>query len=120
MKKQTKILVVDDDTAILDAISMILIQYGYNVVTLSNAAETQKTIQSFRPDLLLIDMLLRGFDGRSITKEIKQNSQTQHIPVVMMAAHPTALNSVSQYGVNDTLAKPFETKELLNKIKKHL
>ncbi len=116
----TKILVVDDDESILDAISLILEEAEYIVDTTFKGEETYKKIKQFKPDVILLDVLMSGHDGRHICKTIKHDTSTKHIPIIMISAHPTAKKGALECGADDFLAKPFETDELLSKIKKYI
>jgi DNA-binding response OmpR family regulator len=115
-KISKKILVVDDDEGILDALSLILESAGYSVLASPRGEETLGNIKRYDPDLILLDVLLSGQDGRVICKKLKELDLTKNIPVIMISAHPTAKESVYKCGADDFLPKPFETDELLNKI----
>lgn len=117
-----KILVVDDDPDILDALQFTLEDAGYIVTTTEKGeyAENLRDGNGGLPDLILLDVLLSGKDGRTICQKLKSQSETRHIPVIMMSAHPGARESVKDVGADDFLAKPFEVEHLLAKISKHL
>ena len=72
------------------------------------------------PDLILIDVLLSGEDGRKIVKHLKSQEATRHVPVIMFSAHPSAEETVMVAGADDFVAKPFELDEVLAKIAKHV
>lgn len=117
---QHKILIVDDDEGILDAVSLILQDAGYVVKALLDGNQTNKAVEKFKPDLILLDVLLSGSDGREICKKLKDDSQTTQIPIIMISAHPTAKKSIKNYKANAFLSKPFESKELLKLITKYI
>lgn len=119
IKIAKKVLIVDDDKGILDAISLILEDEGYTPSSISDGNKVLKKLQQFKPDIILLDVLLSGSDGRDICKQLKSDPQTKNIPVVMISAHPTAKLSIKQYGADGFLAKPFEAAELLKAIEKH-
>ena len=114
----TKILVVDDDESILDAISLVLEEEGYIVETTLKGEETYTKIASFKPDVIVLDVLMSGSDGRQICKRLKKDPIIKRIPVIMISAHPTAKYSVMECGADDFLAKPFDTNCLLEKVEK--
>lgn len=116
----SKILVVDDDESILDAISLILEEVGYTVKTSFKGEKTYAMVESFHPDLILLDVLMSGKDGRHICRNLKQNDLTKLIPVIMISAHPSAQQGALECGAEDFLAKPFEVEELLSKVTSHL
>jgi CheY-like chemotaxis protein len=117
-KWQKKILVIDDNPDILLALQAMLEDAGYNV-------EVSEQIQNIPlatrdasdlPDVLLLDMLLSGQDGRKITKQLKSQDSTKHIPIILFSAYPSAENEAHLAGANDFIAKPFDIDVLLAKI----
>lgn len=115
-----KILVVDDDKDILEPITLLLEYEGYNVATTSKGEKAYTQIKSFIPDLILLDILMSGSDGRSICRKLKEQVETKKIPVIMFSAHPGAKYDAEECGADDFLAKPFELNELLSVVKKYL
>lgn len=115
-----KILVVDDDESILDAISLILEEDGYQVTTTAKGQEVFKKVKDERPELILLDVLLSGMDGREICKTLKTDPKTKNIPIVMISAHPTASKSAKASGADHFLPKPFGMEELLTTVNKFL
>ena len=118
--KRTKILVVDDEVSILDAIALILEEEGYHVATIAKGQETYDKVSSFRPDIILLDVLMSGKDGREICKTLKSDNATKQIPIIMISAHPSAGANIREFGADAFLPKPFSTEELLQTITKHL
>jgi DNA-binding response OmpR family regulator len=114
-----KILLVDDDEGIVDAVSLMLKEYGYNVCATLKGEETYKKITKCKPDLILLDVLLSGIDGRHICKKLKSNLKTKSIPVVMISAHPSAKLHALKVGADGFLAKPFEIEDLLKMAQKY-
>jgi len=115
-----KILVVDDDIDILEAISLLLKSEGYAVETTTKGEQTYNKVAAFKPDLILLDILMSGSDGRAICKKLKLDDTTKSIQIVMMSAHPGADIDSLNSGADGYIAKPFETKDLLKIIKHHL
>lgn len=127
MKKTTKkvtvnkkVLVIDDNEGILDAITLILEDEGYIVETISNGNETIERTKIFQPDIIILDVLLSGSDGRYICRRLKNEPDTKHIPVVMISAHPNIEKSITDSGADGFLSKPFDAAQLLTIIKKML
>jgi DNA-binding response OmpR family regulator len=112
-----KILIIDDDESILDAISLTLEDADYTVATSTKGDETYKKVTEFVPDLIILDVLMSGSDGRTICKKLKSDENTKRIPIVMISAHPSAKESVLDVGADAFLAKPFETTKLLTLLK---
>ena|SRR5690242_12753299 len=110
------ILVVDDDPDILIFLQVILEDEGYSVVTSDKGEYLEQLHNGGLPDLIVLDMLLSGKDGRDIVKYLKRNPETNHIPVIMISAHPNAGKEARQAGADDFLGKPFDIEKLLAKI----
>ena len=113
---QNKILVVDDDEGILEALNIMLDAAGYEVELSEDGEALGKIGASNVPDLILLDVLLSGKDGRDLCRVLKANDDTKNIPVIMISAHPGAEESVKQCGADGFVAKPFEVEDLLNRI----
>ncbi len=114
-----KIMVADDDPAIVDAIKLILELYDYDVSTTVNG-ETIYKMEKEYPDLLLLDIWMSGQDGREICKYLKNNPLTKHIPIIMISASRDIMQSAKDAGANDFIAKPFQMNEVLEKIEKYI
>jgi DNA-binding response OmpR family regulator len=116
-----KILVVDDDPDILDAFQFMLEDAGYEVKTTEKGeyAENLRDTNGGLPDVIILDVLLSGKDGRLICQKLKSQEETKHIPIIMISAHPNAKQSVSAVGADDFMAKPFDMDELLVTIAKY-
>lgn len=116
----SKILVVDDDIDILSVMEILFSMKGFDVEVTSKGENTFPKIESFKPDLILLDVLISGYDGRVICKQLKSNKSTCHIPVIMFSAHPGAAATISDYGANDFIAKPFDINNLMKKVNTQL
>lgn len=116
----SRILVVDDDTDILSVMEILLTMKGFEVEVTARGENTVPKINSFNPDLILLDVLISGHDGRTICKQLKSDKATRHIPVIMFSAHPGAAATIDEYGANDFIAKPFDVSHLLNKVNEQL
>jgi DNA-binding response OmpR family regulator len=116
----SKILVVDDDVDILTVMKMLLSMKGFEVEAISKGESTLPAIESFKPDLILLDVLISGHDGRIICKQLKSNKETSHIPVIMFSAHPGAAATIADYGANDFISKPFDVNNLIKKVNTQL
>ena len=115
-----KILVVDDDLDILAVMQLLLKMKGFDVEVTTKGEETFDRVEKFQPDLVLLDVLLSGHDGRLICRQLKQEDKTKNIPVIMFSAHPTAVETIRQYGADDFIAKPFDVNDLIAKVKGQL
>jgi DNA-binding response OmpR family regulator len=112
------ILVVDDDPDILDALRFMFEDEGYRVQTTEKGdyAESLRDGNGGLPDLIILDILLSGKDGRIICRKLKSQDDTKHIPIVMVSAHPDAEHSVREVGADAFVAKPFSIDDLLNTV----
>jgi DNA-binding response OmpR family regulator len=108
------ILVVDDDPAILDALRFLFEDEGYRVQTSEKGdyAESLRDENGGLPDLIVLDVLLSGKDGRTICRKLKSQDQTRHIPIVMISAYPDAEHSAKEVGADAFMAKPFAIDEV--------
>jgi DNA-binding response OmpR family regulator len=111
--------VVDDQQDILDVVQIVLDDAGYQTNIYLNSASLQQPMES-PPDLILLDILLSGEDGRVICQQLKSREQTRHIPVILLSAHFNAAKALEECGADDFLAKPFHIDELVNMVKKYL
>ncbi len=118
-KNKKKILIADDDPAILEAMQMILEDAGYEVKTTVNGQTVYKMETEF-PDLLLLDIWMSGQDGRNICKLLKQQDLTKDIPIIMVSANKDTERIARDAGADDFLSKPFEMRDLLAKVKKFI
>jgi CheY-like chemotaxis protein len=118
--KKKKLLVVDDEQDILEFLKVILEDEGYIVVTTDKDDYLEGFNNDTPPDLILLDLLLSGKDGREIVRHLKMQEDTRHIPIIMFSAHPGAQEITRQAGADDFVAKPFEIDLLLNKISQYL
>ncbi len=116
------ILIIEDDKDILDAIQFLLETENYKVLAFSDAEEAEKLIRSKKilPDLVIMDILLSGRDGRIIANDLKTNSHTKNIPIILLSAHPNVEKTLVTNLADDFIAKPFEIEELLKRVKKYL
>jgi DNA-binding response OmpR family regulator len=116
MKKQEKILVLDDDTDIGTMIKMMLEYKGYTVTVSERAEQAAEVLQNNGVDLIIMDMLLSGVNGTDLCVELKKNNSTSHIPVIMISAHPNAKEICLEAGADEFISKPFDMQDILSKI----
>jgi DNA-binding response OmpR family regulator len=118
-----KILVIEDDKDIRDSIQYALEEEGYDVT----ASEDSKILRSFNqiaPDMVLLDNWLTEWksdaNGQQISRDLKSNPATSHIPVIMISA-VSNIQEIAEAGLADGyLRKPFDLEELLALVKKHV
>ena len=109
------LLVVDDDERIRNLLSQYLIKEGFIVSTASGAEEARKKIQLIKFDLIILDIMMPGDDGLTLTKEIRDNSD---IPIILLTAKSGTDSKIEglEIGADDYLTKPFNPKELLLRV----
>ena len=115
-KIKSHILVVDDDDRIRELVKQYLVENEFVVSTANNAADAKIKIGYFKFDLIVLDVMMPGQTGFELTKEIKKKSNQ---PIILLTAKGEVENRVFglELGADDYLAKPFEPKELLLRIK---
>jgi DNA-binding response OmpR family regulator len=116
-----KILIVDDDPDILEILSLILADTGYETKALAHGKTIFDDIRDFEPNLILMDVMLAGMDGRTICRDIKANQLTATLPVILISGTHDLADSLHLQGApNDFVAKPFELEYLLSKVAQQL
>lgn len=114
-----KILVADDDPAILEVITLILEDAGYEVTPAANG-ETVENVHGVLPDLILLDIWMSGMDGRDVCRHLRAKKKTQHIPIIMISANKDAGSTALEAGANAFVAKPFDMSRLLSTVEKYV
>ena len=111
-----KVLVVDDDKNICEVIKMYLENSGYHVKVANDGREAQEAFSNYKPDLVLLDVMLPYLDGIDVLKWIRRDSET---PVIMITAKGETFDKVLglELGADDYIVKPFEPKELMARVK---
>ncbi len=114
-----KILIVDDEKAIADIIKFNLEKEGYEVDTASDGEEGINKIFTWKPDLVLLDIMMPKKDGFQVLKEIRKSLQT---PVIMLTAKEEEVDKVLglELGADDYVVKPFSMRELMARVKANL
>ena len=110
------LLVVDDDDRIRDLVKQYLEENSFLVTTANNAEDAKKKLEIVKYDLLILDIMMPGESGLSLTKSIKKNNNT---PIILLTAKGETKDRIEglELGADDYLGKPFEPKELLLRIK---
>lgn len=116
MTNKQKILIVDDDENIAELISLYLTKECFETKIVYDGESALREADSFAPDLILLDLMLPGIDGYQVCREVRQKSQT---PIIMLSAKGEVFDKVLglELGADDYLEKPFDTKELVARVK---
>ena len=117
MENKKKVLVIDDDEAVLDVMKEALTYEGFEVKIADRADDVQAMINTYQPDLLLIDYILKGINGGEICHQIKDNGREKKLTVIIVSAYPKVLTSLGDYGCDKFIAKPFDLDDLVGSIK---
>ncbi len=114
-----KILIVDDEAAIREMVSLVLRQHGYECRTAQDVNEAQNLIVNDLPDLVLLDWMLPGISGFDYARRLRREKLTQKLPVIMLTARVHEEDKIKSLdtGADDYITKPFSPRELLARIK---
>ncbi len=117
--RKKKILIADDDPAILEVLTIFLEDVGYEVDTTYDG----HTLQAFEhgyPDVLLLDIWMSGVNGRDLCRILKSQEETRNIPILLISANRDMERIARDAGADDFIAKPFDLDKLLRKIERLL
>lgn len=116
---ETKILVVDDDPAIAEMLTIVLQGEGFRTVVVGDGVEAVKAAEEHNPDLILLDVMLPGMNGIDVCKAIRESST---VPIVMLTARTDTVDVVLglESGADDYVHKPFKPKELVARVRARL
>ena len=111
MPEATKILIIDDDLTLVNALKLYLSKAGFEVLTAANGIEGLQTLYNERPDLVVLDIMMPKMDGWEVCKRIRELSD---VPIIMLTARDQETDRVMglKMGADDYIAKPFSLKEL--------
>ena len=118
MVAKQKILIVDDDNNIAELISLYLTKECYETMIVNDGEEALKVFDTFKPQLILLDLMLPGIDGYQVCREIRARSNT---PIIMLSAKGEVFDKVLglELGADDYIIKPFDSKELVARVNDH-
>lgn len=111
-----KVLIVDDDTNICELLRLYLEKDGYSTVTAHDGQEAIRTFEESNPDIILLDIMLPKLDGWQVCREIRKTSE---VPIIMLTAKGETFDKVFglELGADDYVVKPFDSKEVVARIK---
>ena len=114
-----KILVADDNPAIVDALKIMLDEEGYEVETTVDGTTVQNMKEPL-PDLLLLDIWMSGVNGGDICKLLKSAAATKHLPILLISATKDIEQIARDSGADDFISKPFQMEHLLATVAKYV
>lgn len=115
MAKQ-KILIVDDDNNIAELISLYLMKECFDTMIVEDGEQALEQFAQYQPNLILLDLMLPGIDGYQVCREIRR---TSNVPIIMLSAKGEVFDKVLglELGADDYMIKPFDSKELVARVK---
>ena len=116
MANRQKILIVDDDENIAELISLYLTKEFFDTKIVTGGREALEEFTSWKPNLILLDLMLPEIDGYQVCREIRQKS---NVPIIMLSAKAEVFDKVLglELGADDYIVKPFDSKELVARVK---
>jgi two-component system response regulator VicR len=114
---RAKVLCIDDDAEMIELISLILEQHGYEVVGMTNGSRGIELALRSMPDVILLDLMMPDMDGWAVVRQLRQDPSLARIPVVVVTAKARSLDrtmGLSVVGVDDYVTKPFGPQELVS------
>jgi DNA-binding response OmpR family regulator len=116
-----KILVVDDDPEISSLVEYTLESLGHTVKVCDNGREVLDTLRSFKPDMMVLDVMLPGIDGYSLASQISEDPDLNKMPIVVLSALEPSRTMFQRFSqVAAFLTKPFNTDDLMEAVKNAL
>ncbi|MBI2167839.1 MAG: response regulator transcription factor [Candidatus Omnitrophica bacterium] len=119
MSAKQKILIVEDEKDISNLVQLHLQKAGFETLTARDGQEAFRKIQSSKPDLIVLDLMLPEMDGKELTKLLKAREDTKEIPIVMLTAKTEEVDRIVGFelGADDYIPKPFSPRELVLRVK---
>lgn len=116
MNEKTSILIVDDEDTIREVVRRYLENEGYSVREAADGYEALDTIKEDPPNLIVLDLMLPGIDGLTITQHLRQD---RHIPIIMLTAKGEASDRIRglDLGADDYITKPFSPQEVVSRVR---
>lgn len=116
------ILIMDDIARNIQVLASVLDKAGYRVAAATDGRQALAMLTSVLPDLVLLDVMMPGLDGFQVCRRIKESAEAGHVPVILLTARTAAEDLLTgfQAGAVDYVTKPFNTKELLARVRTHV
>ncbi|MGL6129883.1 response regulator receiver protein [Chryseobacterium artocarpi] len=115
-----KILIFDDDTAILEVITIIFEENGYEVKISETSHDIIEKVADYQPDVILMDNWIPKIGGVEATKLLKSTEEFKHIPVIYVTANNDIVALASEARADDYVSKPFNLDDLERMVEKHI
>jgi CheY-like chemotaxis protein len=116
-----KVMIVDDEESLIELVTAILEQEGYEVMTAMDGEEALRKLEKQKPDLVLLDMMMPGMSGREVCEKIRKNPKTRDLKVIFLTVakfSEAGKGVLKDMKVSDYITKPFENADLTRRVKK--
>lgn len=116
-------MIVDDEQSVLEIVKAIFENEEFEVITAESGQNCLNKLETIKPDLILMDMMMPGITGRETTKKIRDNPKTKNIKIMFVSVarlSEVGLNELKELNVLDYVTKPFDNNDLVRRVKKIL
>ncbi|MEE9323116.1 MAG: response regulator [Candidatus Aenigmarchaeota archaeon] len=116
-----KIMIVDDDESLIEALTAVLEREGYEIIPAISGEECLEKLNTIKPDIILLDMMMPGLSGRRVCKRIRENPKTKNLKVAFLTVvkfSETGKGTLKDLNVVDYITKPFDNEDLVKRVKK--
>ena len=122
MPEKKKILIVDDEKALISLVSLHMKMSGYDVLSAANGEKALEIAKEEKPDLIILDLMLPKIDGWETCKRLRQDPEIKNVPVIMLTARAEIEDKLKGFeaGADDYVTKPFSPRELVSRVKRVL
>ena len=119
MTDKPTVLIAEDEETIVESLAFLMEKEGFNVRIATNGQSAIDMISQYRPDMVLLDVMMPGRDGFDVARTVRANSRTQHIPIMMLTARTREIDRRKglELGVDDFVTKPFSTRDVVARVK---
>ncbi|MET3036861.1 response regulator [Chryseobacterium sp. NRRL B-14859] len=115
-----KILIFDDDAAILEVVTIIFEENGYDVKISETSHDILEKVAEYKPDVILMDNWIPKIGGVEATRLLKNSEEFKHIPVIYVTANNDIVALASEARADDYVSKPFNLDDLEEMVEKHI
>jgi len=110
------VLIVDDDSDLLEMVALALSTHGFTTTSITDGKTFIDTVSTVKPDIILLDIFLGDIDGRRLCQNLKTETLYKNIPVILYSAGNISMSSIGESEANAFIPKPFNIKQLTEKI----
>jgi len=120
--RDKRILVIDDEPEVTKLVAATLEGKPYEIKTVNSGVEGCIELGTFKPSLVILDIMMPGVDGVQVCREIRRNEVTSHTQILVITGYPEdeRVKAIREMGIEDVLAKPFGSEELVDRVEKIL